>query len=152
MVEPGTNDADLEEALREIEHQRAAFKFPVFNCAMRDDLAALAREGDRAALEALLAAMPRDIRSDGRRRFRDAELRRLAVQLRAELPDLADYGIATMLADAGATIEAGGGLGAVPPFDGLGSSEREALRRSIARLIRYTGPMLKWRQILTIIG
>jgi hypothetical protein len=124
---------------------------------LRDDLAGLARAGDLAALETLIAALPPELPAAIRRRQRDIEIRRLAADIAALLPGASARRGARVVAAAGARIEAGHSSLSGAEFASFTSGEAAAIASRIALILEYapagcTG--IRWpgpRQVARII-
>ncbi len=121
------------------------------------DLCRLARAGDRAALDLVLAALPPVLPSHVRRAWRDSRIRATASWLRSTAPGMSDRRAAALIAAAGAVVDDGLDP-AARVFAILTPDERAELLRTVGSIVAamprraHGGRWMTSRMVQTILA
>jgi hypothetical protein len=116
-----------------------------------DDIIANARLGDAAALDAILADLLAKASPRVSTAYRDAMIRNVAAWLRTAMPASKNAAIATVLSEAGRSLQAGRGITSRFPFHLLSSEERWRLRTDVLSILAFSPRWPKQRQMFSVL-
>ena len=117
---------------REFEELRAALGAgQIFNCTFADRLRARSAAGDFEATRTLASMAPQDAPRRAVQAWRDVQIRMIAGEIFAALPNVSHHAVAAILDQAGRDLAGGRRLTARGPFDRLIPEERARLEAQI---------------------
>jgi hypothetical protein len=116
-----------------------------------DDIIANARLGDAAAFDAIMADLLAKASPRVSTAYRDAMIRNVAAWLRTAMPSSKNAAIATVLSEAGRSLQAGRGITSRFPFHLLSSEERWRLRTEVLSILAFSQRWPKKRQMFSVL-
>ncbi|WP_394889543.1 hypothetical protein ACG873_30240 [Mesorhizobium sp. AaZ16] len=115
------------------------------------ELIANARLGDATAFDAIILDLLAKASPRIATTYRDAMIRNVAAWLKTAMPASKDSAIATVLAEAGRSLQSGRGISNRFPFHLLSSDERWRLRTDVQSILAFSPRWPKQRQMFSVL-
>lgn len=116
-----------------------------------DQMLASARGGDAEALDALLADLLSSAPARTATAYRDGMIRNIGGWLQTAMPESRRAAIATVLCEAGRSLQTGRGITSRYPFHLLSNEERWRLRTDILSILAFSPRWPKKRQMISVL-
>lgn len=116
-----------------------------------DQILASARSGDAEALDALLGDLLSSAPARTVTAYRDGMIRNIGGWLQTAMPSSRPAAIATVLCEAGRSLQTGRGITSRYPFHLLSNDERWRLRTDILSILAFSPRWPKKRQMISVL-